>query len=96
MPDEKFMIGDAVFYIGSKFKDRLAGKKGWIHAPVHNQNDTWVCEFPDTRASKDQKDTDDYVMSASVLSLWRPSPAELKKAEGPDIQPRRSRKNEDE
>lgn len=93
---ETFMIGDKVFYSGDKYKDRLAGKAGWIHAPVSNQPGTWVVEFPDTRNGKDQKDSDDYVMSSQVLTRWKPSPAELKKSEGPDIQPRRSRKNEDE
>jgi hypothetical protein len=92
-----YLPGDPVFYVGEKYKDRLNGKKGWIHAPVVGNSNAWVVEFPDTRNSKDQKDTDDYIMSGDVLSKWRPSPAELKKMEGPEIQPRRHRGNpEDE
>lgn len=90
-----YLPGDAVFYTGEKYKDRLNGKKGWIHAPVIGSDTTFVVEFPDTRNAKDQKDTDDYLMSSSVLSRWRPSPAEVKKEEGPEIQPRRKKRDAD-
>lgn len=92
----QFQIGDAVFYIGDRFKDRLGGKKGWIHAPVINQPGTWITEFPDSRNNKDHNDTDDYVMSEHYLSKWKPSDKELKKQEGPEVQPRRRHKTAEE
>lgn len=94
MNNELIMHGDAVFYTGQKFKDRLHGKRGWIHSSVLNQEGVYVVEFPDTRNPKDQEDTDDYVMSAQVLTKRNPAPD--KKAEGPEVQPRRRRRNEAE
>lgn len=96
MSKELFMQGDPVFYVGEKFKERLHGKKGWIHAAVNNQPGVWVCEFPDTRNGKDPNDSDDYILTTRVLSKWRPSPAEVKKQEGPEIQPRRRKKDPEE
>lgn len=97
MSDTMFMIGDAVFYTGEKYKGKLNGKKGWIHAPVINQPGCWITEFPGTRDTKDQNDTDDYVISQRFLTHWRPSEKELKKQEGPEVQPRRRHKSaEDE
>lgn len=90
-----FMPGDAVSYVGEKHKDRLHGKKGWIHWFVNGNPNTFVVEFPDTRNPKDQNDTDDYVMPASSLAPWRPSEKD-KKHEGPEIQPRRRRHSEDD
>lgn len=91
-----FMQGDAVSYTGEKYKAKLGGKKGWIHAPVTNQPGVFVVEFPDTRNNKDQNDTDDYVMSDRFLKEWRPSAAEVKKMEGPEVQPRRRHKTAEE
>jgi len=99
MSDELFMIGDKIFYVGSKYKDRLAGKPGWLHAPVINQPGVWVVEFPDTKNSKDPNDTDDYIMSVQVLSKARPErevKEKDKKPEGPEIQPRRRRRDPEE
>jgi hypothetical protein len=96
MSNEIFRIGDKISYTGSRYKDKLGGKAGWIHAPVINQPGTWVVEFPDTRNNKDQNDTDDYVMPEKHLTKWHPSAAELKKIEGPEIQPRRRKKDPEE
>lgn len=96
MPNDIFMIGDPISYIGEKFKGRLSGKKGWIHAPVANSTGMWVTEFPDTRDPKDRSDSDDYIMGERVLSKWKTSPAELKKQQGPEIAPRRHRKDPEE
>jgi hypothetical protein len=92
-----YLPGDKVYYTGEKYKERLNGKPGWIHAPVVDNPNGFVVEFPDTRNAKDQTDSDDYIMSASVLSRWRPekAPAE-KKQDGPEVQPRRGRKHQEE
>lgn len=90
-----YLPGNKVYYTGEKFKDRLHGKTGWIHAPVVNNPEAFVVEFPDTRNNKDPKDTDDYIMHVNVLTPWRPSEKE-KKQEGPEIQPRRRRKDAEE
>jgi hypothetical protein len=90
-----YMMGDSVSYTGEKFKGRLNGKKGWIHAPVNGSPGMWVVEFPDTRDPKDRSDSDDYIMGEKVLAKWKTSPAE-KKQEGPEIAPRRRRKDPEE
>lgn len=90
-----FMPGDRVYYTGKKFQDRLGGKPGWIHAPVNNNLDAFVVEFPDTRNTKDPTDTDDYVMHYTHLTDRRPPTAE-KKQDGPEVQPRRRAKRPDE
>lgn len=93
--EQSYQIDDPVFYTGEKFR-KLQGKKGWIHARVVNQENTYVVVFPDTANRKeDQTDTDDYVMSGKVLSKWRPPPGE-KKPEGPEVQTRRRRQQEEE
>jgi hypothetical protein len=94
MNDEILMEGDRVFYTGERFKEKLHGKPGWLHASVTNQPGVWVVEFPGTRNSKDQKDTDDYVMSSKWLTKKNIAPD--KKKDGPEIQPRRSRRSDDE
>lgn len=94
-----FLPGDKVFYTGEKFKDRLNGKIGWIHAPVLNNPEAFVVEFPDTRNTKDPEDTDDYVMHFSKLTTRRPPQSEKekdKKQEGPEIQPRRRARRPEE
>jgi hypothetical protein len=97
MSEEIFMVGDKVFYTGLKFKDRLNGKPGWLHAPVVNQPGSWVVEFPDTKANKDREDSDDYIMSVRVLTKQHHvAPAEHKKQEGPEVQPRRRKRDPDE
>ncbi len=92
-----YMPGDPVFYVGEKYKERLNGKKGWIHAPVIGNPNAFIVEFPDTRDAKDPDDTDDYIMPVRVLSKWRP-PREDKheKHSGPEIQPRRRAKRSEE
>lgn len=87
-----FMPGDPVYYTGEKFKPELTSKdgkpfKGWIHAPVLNQPGVFVVEFPD---AKDP----DYIVGAAHLSRARP--AKTEKHEGPEIQPRRRKKAEEE
>jgi hypothetical protein len=87
-----FMPGDAVYYTGEKFKTELTSKdgkpfKGWIHAPVLNQDGVFVVEFPDAKDG-------DYVISGRLLSRARP--AKTEKHEGPEIQPRRRSKKPDE
>jgi hypothetical protein len=87
-----FMPGDPVSYVGEKYKERLHGKKGWIHWYVNGNPNAFVVEFPDTRNPKDPDDVDDYIMPARVLAPWRPS----EKDKGPEIQPRRRHRYEDE
>lgn len=89
-----FMPGDRVFYVGSneRIKAELTTKEGkpyigWIHAPVQNVEDKYVVEFPDT------KEGDSYLMWGSNLSHHRP--AKTDKVEGPEIQPRRRKKDAD-
>lgn len=87
-----YMAGDPVYYTGEKYKQELTSKdgkpfKGWIHAPVVNQPGVYVVEFPD---AKDP----DYIIAASRLS--RAKPAKTEKHEGPEIQPRRRKKTEEE
>lgn len=94
-----FLPGDKVYYNGERFKDRLNGKMGWIHAPVVNNPEAFVVEFPDTRNPKDPNDTDDYIMPVRVLTVKRPPAAEKekeKKQEGPEVQPRRRRRDAEE
>jgi hypothetical protein len=96
--NEIFMVGDKVFYTGSKYADRLNGKPGWLHAPVIDQPGSWVVEFPETRSSKDRTDSDDYIMSVRVLTKQHHAApaAEHKKQEGPEVQPRRRKRDPDE
>jgi hypothetical protein len=86
-----FMPGDAVFYVGERHKQELTreGKpiKGWIHAAVLNEPGNYVVEFPDAKEP-------DYIMSVRVLSRARPSKTE--KHDGPEVQPRRRKKSEEE
>lgn len=88
-----FMQGDKVFYTGQKHKMDLSSKEGkpyigWIHAAVGGSPDTFVVWFPDT------KHEDSYIMGAKVLSKYRPAKTE-KQQEGPEIQPRRRKKEDD-
>jgi hypothetical protein len=99
MSNEFFMVGDVVYYTGTKFRDRLNGKKGWLHAPVENEPGVWVCEFPDTKNGKDRTDSDDYVMSTRVLTKHHTTVAvekSEKKQEGPEVQPRRRKRDPEE
>lgn len=90
MSNETFMVGDKVFYSGDRHRQELTreGKPlvGWIHATVVNQPHTYVVWFPDT------KEDDSYILAAKWLTKVRPAPD--KKHDGPEIQPRR-RKRED-
>lgn len=103
MSDELFMLGDSVYYTGSKFRDRLNGKKGWLHAWVENQPGTAIVEFPDTKNGKDRTDSNDYVMSIRVLTKHHIAPAVAekteksdKKQEGPEVHPRRRKREPEE
>src|SRR5271154_5139559 len=97
MSDELFMIGDVVYYTGSKFRERLNGKKGWLHARVVGSTSTWIVEFPDTKNGKDREDSDDYIMSTKVLTKQHHvAPAAEKKHEGPEVQPRRRKRDPEE
>jgi hypothetical protein len=97
MSEEIYMIGDVVYYTGTKFRDRLNGKKGWLHARVVGSSTAWVVEFPDTRNNKDKTDSDDYVMSTRVLThQHHAAPAAEKKQEGPEVQPRRRKRDPEE
>lgn len=87
MHNEIIMIGDKVFYCGEKYRQELGGKIGWVHATVDNQPDSFCVEYPDT------KEHDSFVQHTSVLTKWRPSKGE--KHDGPDIQPRRRKKEDD-
>lgn len=93
MSDELFGIGDRVYYTGEKFKMELTSKDGkpftgWIHAATINNPDVFVVEYPDT------KEGDSYVMHRRVLSRAKPPKTEAEK--GPEVQPRRKKKEEAE
>jgi len=82
-----FMQGDAVYYTGEKFKSELTkdGKpmRGWIHAPVDGEPGVFVVEFPEAKDG-------DYIIPSRLLSRARPPKGE--KHEGPEIRPRRQKK----
>ena len=83
-----FMPGEAVYYIGEKFKQELTTKegkphKGWIHAPVQNQPDVFVVEFPDLKEP-------DFLLHKSLLSKARPPKG--KEHDGPEILPPRRKR----
>lgn len=89
-----FMPGDAVYYTGEKFKEELTSKegkpfRGWIHAPVQNEEGAFVVWFPDT------KEQDSYVLSEKNLSKARPPKA--KQHSGPVVEhmPNRRKAAED-
>lgn len=91
-----FTAGEAVYYNGEKLKQELTAKdgkpyKGWIHAPVMNEENAFVVFFPDT------KDQDSYVLSGVNLTKARP-PRIDKIQTGPIIEhmPTRRRKGEEE
>lgn len=88
--------GDKVFYVGSKYHDRLKGKVGWLHASVQDNPHAWIVEFPDTRNPKDHNDTDDFIMPATSLTKIRPAHVPAEKKEGPEVAPRRKRLATDE
>jgi hypothetical protein len=92
-----FLQGDAVYYTGNKFKQELSNKegkpfKGWIHAPVINQDGAFVVWFPDTKGS------DSYILSGQNLSKARPPKAVEKDQDGPIIEhmPSRRKRSEEE
>jgi len=84
-----FQQGDKVLYTGTKHKQELTrdGKSliGWVHAAVGNDPESYVVFWPET------KEQDSYVMHHSVLTRWVKSD----KSEGPDIQPRRKKREDD-
>lgn len=90
--DAILMQGDAVYYSGDneRLKTELTSKdgkpfRGWIHAPVVNEPGVWIVEFPDS------KNFDSYILAGRNLTKARPA-----KDAGPEVQPRRTRKKEDE
>jgi hypothetical protein len=87
----RFMQGDRAFYCGQSHHHELTreGKPlvGWITATVSNQEDVYVCEFPETKGH------DSYVLHASLLTPYRPPSG--KREDGPVIQPRRKKKEDD-
>lgn len=76
----KFFPGDKVV----SSVDR--SKVGWIHATVGNHSDAYVVFFPDT------KEQDSYIMHADSLTVYHAAPG---KQDGPEIQPRRKKKEDD-
>lgn len=84
-----FMEGDKVFYNGDRFKHELTreGKPvaGWIHATVKNEEDVYVVEFTEVKNG-------DYIMPARVLSK---APVQSDKVDGPEIQHRRVKQEEE-
>lgn len=88
---QKYMQGDRVFYTGQAHKQELTrdGKQlaGWIHATVGGQDDSYVVWFPET------KESDSYILHSSLLVPYR-APAG-KREDGPVIQPRRRKKEDD-
>lgn len=84
--------GDSVFYVGQKHKQDLLTKdgkpmRGYIHATVANQPNVYVVEFPEAKGG-------DYIMHVSLLTQYRPSKIET--MQGPHIQPRRPKAEDEE
>ena len=73
---------DRVVYTGRKYSKDLAGKIGFVVAPIGNQPGGWVIDFPEHS----------YVMSENVLEKYRP----VKDESGPEIHTRRRHKHDDE
>lgn len=91
--DSILQSGDAVYYTGSKYRFELLTKdgkpmKGWIHAAVTNEPGVFVVEFTDLKDG-------DFIIPAEHLSKARPAKLD-KQNYGPEIQPRRSRKGEED
>jgi hypothetical protein len=86
MSNDIFMIGDPVFYVGERHRQELNGRRGWIHAQVINQPNSYVVWFPET------KEDDSYILSGRLLTRVRPAPD--KKHDGPEIMPRRKKKED--
>jgi hypothetical protein len=91
-----FMPGDPVYYTGEKHKQALTSKegkpyRGWIHAPVQNEEGVFVVWFPDT------KEQDSYVLSVDNLSKARPPKTEKEKHTGPVVEhvPNRRKQSDD-
>ena len=91
---EIFMQDDRVYYVGNKERLKQALTKdgkplvGWIYAPVGNEPGAFVVFFPET------KEEDSYILSATNLSKYKPAAAEKNK--GPEIQPRRKKREASE
>ena len=86
-----YQQGDRVFYSGQKHKEALTkeGKSlvGWVHSQVVGTPGSYIIFFPET------KNQDSYVMSHEVLTTYRPPVG--KREDGPVIQPRRKKKEDD-
>lgn len=87
-----FMEGDKVFYTGEKHRQELTrdGKPmtGWVHHIVHGSPGSYVIWFPET------KQDDSYIMSHHVLTKARPAPDKKQQNDGPEIMPRRKKKED--
>jgi hypothetical protein len=94
MSQEIFMQDDRVYYTGNKERLKQALTKdgkplvGWIYAPVSNEPGAFVVFFPET------KEEDSYIISANNLSKYKP--AQTEKQRGPEIQPRRKKRQDSE
>jgi hypothetical protein len=90
--DLLLMIGDRVFYQGEKFKQELTrdGKPlvGWIHARVEGSARAYIVSFPETKRQ------DSYIMDINSLTKFRP--ADNEKYDGPIVEPRRMRSEEED
>jgi hypothetical protein len=88
--NELLMIGDSVYYTGERHRQELTrdGKpmKGWIHHIVMNNPSSFIVWFPETKGDES------YVMSHHVLTKARPAPD--KRQVGPEIMPRRTKKED--
>jgi hypothetical protein len=86
-----FMQGQKVFYVGQKHRQTLTreGKPlvGWIHAAVEGAEGTYVVFYPET------KHQDSYILSQDDLSEYRPAAG--KREDGPEIAPRRVKKEDE-
>ena len=89
MSKEIFMVGDPVYYTGTKFAGELSGKggmkaKGWIHASVVNEPGVWVVEFLDLKQP-------DFIIHESNLRKAAVKSIE----EAYEVAPRRKKSEED-
>lgn len=85
-----FSVGDKVFYTGETHKKELTNKDGkpvtgYIHWYVIGQPGVWTVEFPELKEP-------DYIIAEGFLSHVRP--AKNEKQEGPEVRPRRGKRED--
>ena len=78
-----FNFDSKVVYVGSRWARELAGKAGWVIAPIKNQDNVYVVEF----------EGESYVMPESSLAKFT---ATATKDSGPEIRQIRKRVSEEE